>query len=63
MTLSMSKISFNLLIRKLVKSYNLFAEEPKNIFIIRSIEINAQVEAKLVSPAVGEGNQWNLYQI
>lgn len=34
----------------------------RTLFIIRSIEMNVQVEAKLVSSAVGEENQSKLYQ-
>lgn len=52
---------FNLLMRKLARLYNQF-EEQRNTFIIRSTEINMQVDVKRVSSTVSEENQWNLYQ-
>lgn len=61
MILNLLTFLFNLLMRKLARLYNQL-EEQRNIFIIRSTEINMQVDIKRVSSTVSEENQWNLYQ-
>lgn len=57
MTLNTLKILFKLLMREIVSPYNRFKKGGKKYtFIIRNAEINIQVEAKLLSSAVGGKN-------